>query len=65
MASVSKDRGLYGRRLRPSFETHRGRDAPQDEVQTRYRYDSNFKIAALGDVLFITLGCPWLMFTRS
>jgi hypothetical protein len=38
IARVSKDSGLHGRRLLPSFETHRLRDAPQDEV----RYDSNF-----------------------
>ena len=30
-ACVSKDGGLHGRRPRPSFETHRSRDAPKDE----------------------------------
>ena len=29
---VSKDSSLHGRDLWPSFETHRLRDAPQDEV---------------------------------
>src|SRR3954462_3971337 len=38
LARVSKDGGLHGRCLRPSFETHRLRDAPQDEV----RHKSNF-----------------------
>jgi len=28
-----EDGGLHGRRLRPSFETHRLRDAPLDEVR--------------------------------
>jgi hypothetical protein len=32
-ACVSKDGGLHGRRPRPSFETHRLRDVPQDEVR--------------------------------
>jgi len=31
----------------PSFETHRLRDAPQDEGRRGCRYDSNFKIAEL------------------
>jgi hypothetical protein len=33
--------------LPPSFETHRVRDAPQDEGCGGCRYDSNFKIADL------------------
>jgi hypothetical protein len=32
MPGVSKDGSLHGRHPRPSFETHRIRDAPQDEV---------------------------------
>ena len=34
-ACVSKDGRLHGRRSWPSFETHRLRDAPQDEVPER------------------------------
>jgi hypothetical protein len=40
-ARVSKDGSLH-RRLRPSFETHRLRDAPQDEVRGGCRYDKDF-----------------------
>ena len=35
MPGVSKDGSLHGHHPRPSFETHRIRDAPQDEVITR------------------------------
>jgi hypothetical protein len=48
LACVSKDGSLHGRCPQPSFETHRLRDAPQDEVRRAGRYDSNFEIAELG-----------------
>jgi hypothetical protein len=41
-ACVSKDGSLHGRRSSPSFETHRLRNAPQDEVRRGCRYDKNF-----------------------
>ena len=47
-ACVSKDGRLRGRRLWPSFETHRSRDAPQDEGHGGFRYDKNFGNAVLG-----------------
>jgi hypothetical protein len=36
-------------RLRPSFETHRLRDAPQDEDRGGCRYDKNLGNAVLGE----------------
>jgi hypothetical protein len=45
---VSKDGRSHDRRPRPSFETHRLRDAPQDEVRGGCRYDKNLGNASLG-----------------
>ena len=46
-AGVSKDDRLHGRRLWPSFETHRSRDAPKDEGRGGCRYDKNLGNAVL------------------
>ena len=57
-AYVSKDGGLHDHRPLPSFETHRLRDAPQDEVRPGHRYDSNFKIAETSRGRSVDLGGP-------
>ena len=65
MACVSKDGGLHDRRPRPSFETHRSCDAPQDEVRGRCRYDSNFEIVELVALILSDTQEVWITFDRG
>jgi hypothetical protein len=52
LARVSKDGSLRGPRLWPSFETHRFRDAPQDEV-------ASIDMAGTSETLYLRARHSW------
>jgi len=62
LARVSKDGGLHGHCLRPSFETHRLRDAPQDEVGYHSNLGNTPLVSRIG-IVFINEFNQELKFT--